>query len=176
MYIWVPPKLLVSCYSSYYKKTTYFMPAFHYNSVRPYKEKRNSTCCVYNSFTIFHATRTYPSYQLRVIISYTKRCFKNYIFEVSYIFSGFLASTVSFLSFCILLWPLYPCNILTFKLHKKALTIVYNDSTSIFEEICAKDNSFSIHHRNLQVFATEMCEVHSNIAPDLIFLKKGNTI
>lgn len=75
---------------------------------------------------------------------------------------------------CIVLYcsDLYPYNILTFKLHEKALKLVYNDSPSIFEEIRDKYNSFSIHHRNIQVLATEMCKVHSNIALNIIFLKK----
>ena len=31
-----------------------------------------------------------------------------------------------------------------------------------------KDNSVSIHHRNLQVLATEMFKIHSDMSPDIL--------
>ena len=39
------------------------------------------------------------------------------------------------------------------KNHDRALSCVYNDSTSTFEELLIEDNSVSIHHRKLQVLA-----------------------
>ena len=39
-------------------------------------------------------------------------------------------------------------------LHKRALNLVYNDFSSSFSELLEKDNSVSIHHRNLQTLAS----------------------
>ena len=36
-------------------------------------------------------------------------------------------------------------------IHERALIITYNDSKSTFEELLNKDNSVSIHHRNLRI-------------------------
>ena len=37
------------------------------------------------------------------------------------------------------------------KLHERGLRIIYNDKKSNFEELLGKDNSVSIHHRNLRM-------------------------
>ena len=42
------------------------------------------------------------------------------------------------------------------KIHEIALTSVYNDFSSTFEELLIEDNSVSINRRNLQVLATEI--------------------
>ena len=63
------------------------------------------------------------------------------------------------------------------KIHDGALRCVYNDSSSTFEELLIKDNSVSIHHRNLQVLATEIFQAVNNLsAPILknIFHVKSN--
>ena len=56
-------------------------------------------------------------------------------------------------SYCPLAWMFHSrgTNDLINKIHDRALRCVYNDSTSTFEELLIKDNSVSIHHRNLQV-------------------------
>ena len=36
------------------------------------------------------------------------------------------------------------------KIHGRALRIVYNDHQCTFEELLVRDNSFTIHERNLQ--------------------------
>ena len=54
-------------------------------------------------------------------------------------------------------------------LHEKALRLVYKDHTLSFEEMLNLDNSFTIHHRNLQKLATEMYKVKHNLSP--IFMK-----
>ena len=41
-------------------------------------------------------------------------------------------------------------------------------TTSSFEDLLEKDNSVSIHHRNIQVLATEISKVKNNIAPEII--------
>ena len=37
------------------------------------------------------------------------------------------------------------------KLHERALRLVYNDKNSSFRELLEKDNSVTIHERNIQV-------------------------
>ena len=54
------------------------------------------------------------------------------------------------------------------KLHKRAFRLVYNDRQLTIEELLDKDKSLSIHHRNLQVLATEMFKLYSNVAPDIM--------
>ena len=54
------------------------------------------------------------------------------------------------------------------RLHKRCLRVVYNDSSSTFERLLTKDNSVSIHDRNLQVLATEMFKVYTEQGPDIL--------
>ena len=64
-------------------------------------------------------------------------------------------------------------------IHERTLRIAYCDKHSTFQQLLEKDNSVSIHHRNLQVLATEMFKVNMNLSPDLmndIFLKKNKFI
>ena len=44
-------------------------------------------------------------------------------------------------------------------LHKRALSLVYNDFSSSFSELLEKDKSVTIHHRNLQTLAYEIFKV-----------------
>ena len=54
------------------------------------------------------------------------------------------------------------------RIHERALRIVYNDTVSSFSDLLVKDNSVSIHQRNLQVLATEMYKIKNNIAPTIV--------
>ena len=53
-------------------------------------------------------------------------------------------------------------------LHERGLRITYGDRSSSFENLLKKDNSVSIHHRNIQVLVTEMFKVKNNIAPEIM--------
>ena len=54
------------------------------------------------------------------------------------------------------------------KLHERALRIVYRNPNLTFQELLTLDNSFSIHHRNLQMLATEMFKIKNRISPILM--------
>ena len=56
----------------------------------------------------------------------------------------------------------------TTRLHERCLTIIYNDKTSSFADLLAKDGSVTIHTRNLKVLATEMLKVYKNISTELM--------
>ena len=52
------------------------------------------------------------------------------------------------------------------RMHEKCLCIVYNDNTSSYEELLEIDNSVSVHHRNLQIRATELYKIVNGLSPD----------
>ena len=54
------------------------------------------------------------------------------------------------------------------RLHEKCLRIVYRDKTLSFKELLDKGGAVTIHTRNLQVLATEMFKVYSNLSPTII--------
>ena len=53
-------------------------------------------------------------------------------------------------------------------LHERALRMIYNDQISLFQEFLGKDNSFTVHHFNIQSLAIEMFKVINNIAATII--------
>ena len=74
-------------------------------------------------------------------------------------------------SYCPLVWMFHSrtLNNRINILHEKALRLVYNDQNLSFNELLEIDNSFTIHHRNLQKLATEIFKVKNNLSP--IFMK-----
>ena len=54
------------------------------------------------------------------------------------------------------------------RLHERALRLVYKDHNLSFEDLLQKDESFTIHHRNLQKLATEMYKAYKNLSPSLV--------
>ena len=73
-------------------------------------------------------------------------------------------------SYCPLIWMFHsrPLNNKINSIHERALRITYQDNTCTFQELLNKDNSVSIHHRNLQVLATEMFKIHRGLSPEIL--------
>ena len=59
-------------------------------------------------------------------------------------------------------------------INERAQKVTYQDNKSTFQELLNKDNSVSIHHRNLQVLATEMFKIHRSLFPEI--LRETDTI
>ena len=53
-------------------------------------------------------------------------------------------------------------------IHQRTLRITFQDHISLFQELLNKDNSVSIHHRNLQTLATEMFKNHGGLSSDIL--------
>ena len=54
------------------------------------------------------------------------------------------------------------------RLHERALRIVYSDFKSAFEGVLMKDNSFSIHERNIQSLAIEIYQFFNGLSPSFL--------
>ena len=53
-------------------------------------------------------------------------------------------------------------------LQGRSLRIVYNDYITSFEDLLKKDNSFKIHHKNIQSLVMEPFEVEKGIANPIL--------
>ena len=54
------------------------------------------------------------------------------------------------------------------RIHERALRIAYQDDSSTFNDLLAKDSSFKIHDRNLQKFLIEIFIVKMKLAPEIM--------
>ena len=54
------------------------------------------------------------------------------------------------------------------KIHERPLLIIYQDYKPSSTDLLAKDNSLTIHHRNLQKLVTEMFKVKVGIEPEIL--------
>ena len=83
-------------------------------------------------------------------------------------FKSFIESQFKY---CLLIWMFCSrkANIKINKLHERAIRIVYQDDISDFEELLKKDNSFSIHHQNIQTLAIEMYKVHYGLSENSLY-------
>ena len=72
--------------------------------------------------------------------------------------------------YCPLIWMFHSrrLNNKINSIHERALRITYQDHISTFQELLNKDNSVSIHHRNLQALAKEMFKIHRGFSPDIL--------
>ena len=79
------------------------------------------------------------------------------------------AFTESQFSYCPLVWMFHSrtLNNRINGLHERALRLVYKNPNLSFEEL-QMDNSFTIHHRNLQKLATEMYKIINNLSPSIV--------
>ena len=77
------------------------------------------------------------------------------------------AFVMSQFNYCPLIWMF--CNRTSNnkinRLHERALRLVYEDENLTFEELLEKDNSVTIHQRNLQKLSVEMYKVKNDLAP-----------
>ena len=73
-------------------------------------------------------------------------------------------------AYCPLIWMFHnhTLNNRINKFQERALCLVHNDNTSPFYELLQKDNSLTIHHRNIQKLALEMYRVKHRIAPKIM--------
>ena len=73
-------------------------------------------------------------------------------------------------SYCPLVWMFHnrTLNNRINRLHERSLRLVYKDYKLSFDELLSKDNSVSIHHRNLQKLATEMYKAYNDLSPSLV--------
>ncbi len=70
-------------------------------------------------------------------------------------------------NYCPLVWMFHnrTLNHKINRLHERALRIVYKDETLTFQELLDKDDSVTIHHRNLQRLAIEMYKIKHHLSP-----------
>ena len=68
--------------------------------------------------------------------------------------------------YCPLIWMFHSrkTNNKINRLHERALRLIYNDYTTPFDELLDKDNSFLIHHSNIQSLAIELYKVVNNLS------------
>ena len=73
---------------------------------------------------------------------------------------------------------LHSCKNNNFKikhLHGRCLRLIYGDKKSPYEKILEKDNSVSIHHKNIQALALEIFKVKQKLCPEItcdVFMKR----
>ena len=72
-------------------------------------------------------------------------------------------------NYCPLIWMCHnrTCNNKINRLHERCLRLIY-DKNSSFEDLMEKDNSVSIHHKNLQALAIEMFKVHTKTYSEIM--------
>ena len=73
-------------------------------------------------------------------------------------------------NYCPLIWMFHSrtINNKINRLHERALRIVYSDFKSSFEVLFMRDNSFSIHERNIQSLAIENYKFLNGLSPSFL--------
>ena len=82
------------------------------------------------------------------------------------LFKAFIESQFKY---CPLVWMMHSrdANNKINKIHERALRFVYKDYESTFDELLNKDGSFSVHHCNIQLLATEVFKSLKGLANKL---------
>ena len=72
--------------------------------------------------------------------------------------------------YCPLVWMMHSRKLNTRinRIHERALRVVFNDMVSSFEELLLRNNSVSIHIRNIQLLATELYKVANGFLPEIM--------
>ena len=80
------------------------------------------------------------------------------------------AFILSQFNYCPLLWMFHSrkLNNKINNIHERALRITYKDKTTSFTDLLVKDNSVTIHQKNLQVLATEIFKFTRGYLPSLM--------
>ena len=81
--------------------------------------------------------------------------------------------------YCPLVWMFHSrsLNNNTNRIHERSLRITYNDKSSSFQSLFEKDNSVTLHHRNIKILATKKYTFLQGLSPLLmneIFVEKNN--
>ena len=73
-------------------------------------------------------------------------------------------------NYCQLVWMFHngTINNKINRLHERCLRLLYNDKKSSFHDLLEKDNSVSIHHKNLRGLAIEMYRIFNGLAPQIV--------
>ena len=79
---------------------------------------------------------------------------------------------LSHFGYCPLVWMFHSrkLNHRINRLHERALRITYKDDKSSFNELLAKDESFTVHERNIQTLAIELYKVAYGLSPKIMDL------
>ena len=85
---------------------------------------------------------------------------------------------MSHFSYCPLIWMFHDgaTNSRINKIHERALRIAYRDTESSFDELLAKDNSVSVHQRNLQLLMISLSKdltYHTSLEIMMVFWYEG---
>ena len=72
--------------------------------------------------------------------------------------------------YCPLIWMFHSrwLNNKINRIHERVLRITCKDKSSTFQELLEKDSSVSIHHRNIQKLAIEICKVLHEFSPPIL--------
>ena len=73
-------------------------------------------------------------------------------------------------NYCPITWMCHSCtlNNKINRQHERCLRIICKDKTSTLKELLEKDNSVSIHYRNIQAHAIEIYKVANGISPKIM--------
>ena len=73
-------------------------------------------------------------------------------------------------SYCPLIWMCHnrKMNTQINKLYERTLRHVYSDKSSSFRKLLERDNSVTIHERNIEVLLTEIFKIKSGAAPEIM--------